>query len=124
MQIEQRWRRGAVGMVVAFALLAIPSALSAQTPATIELGNNAELGDILVAGSNGLTLYLFTPDEQGDSVCYDECEATWPPLARVRSKSASFSPAMTRAAILAIGRPLALATKGTVRLARGLTSRM
>ena len=34
----------------------------------------------------------------------------------------SGSPAMTRAAILAIGRPIALATNGTVRLARGLTS--
>ena len=33
------------------------------------------------------------------------------------------SPAMTRAAILATGRPITLATKGTVREARGLTSR-
>jgi hypothetical protein len=32
------------------------------------------------------------------------------------------SPAMMRAAILAIGRPMVLATKGTVREARGLTS--
>ena len=40
------------------------------------------------------------------------------------SKSTNFSPDITRAAILAIGRPVALATKGTVRLARGLTSRM
>ena len=31
---------------------------------------------------------------------------------------------MTRAAILATGLPIALATNGTVRLARGLTSRM
>ena len=30
--------------------------------------------------------------------------------------------AITRAAIFATGRPMALATKGTVRLARGLTS--
>ena len=37
-------------------------------------------------------------------------------------KLLSGSPAMTRAAILAIGRPTALATNGTVRLARGLTS--
>ena len=33
-----------------------------------------------------------------------------------------FSPAITRAAILATGWPIALATKGTVRLARGFTS--
>ena len=37
-------------------------------------------------------------------------------------KLASFSPAMTRAAILATGMPITLATKGTVREARGLTS--
>ncbi len=37
-------------------------------------------------------------------------------------KSASFSPAMMRAAILATGVPTTLATKGTVREARGLTS--
>ena len=41
---------------------------------------------------------------------------------RLKSKVASRSPAMTRAAILAIGLPTTLATKGTVREARGLTS--
>ena len=40
----------------------------------------------------------------------------------IAGRSASFSPAMTREAILAMGVPIALATKGTVRLARGLTS--
>ena len=38
------------------------------------------------------------------------------------SKLASDSPAMMRAAILATGRPITLATNGTVREARGLTS--
>lgn len=40
---------------------------------------DSSLGSILVDG-DGNTLYLFTPDEQGDSVCYDQCEANWPPL--------------------------------------------
>lgn len=40
---------------------------------------DSSLGTILVDGE-GSTLYLFTPDEQGDSVCYDQCEAAWPPL--------------------------------------------
>ena len=40
---------------------------------------DSSLGSILVDGE-GNTLYLFTPDEQSDSVCYDECEAAWPPL--------------------------------------------
>ena len=42
---------------------------------------------------------------------------------RLEVECASFSPAITRAAILAIGTPVAFATNGTVRLARGLTSR-
>ena len=37
------------------------------------------LGDIITDG-NGDTLYLFTPDAQGPSVCYDECASAWPPL--------------------------------------------
>jgi len=40
---------------------------------------DSSLGSILVDG-DGNTLYLFTPDEQGESVCYDQCEANWPPL--------------------------------------------
>jgi len=40
---------------------------------------DSSVGTILVDG-DGNTLYLFTPDEQGDSVCYDQCEAAWPPL--------------------------------------------
>ncbi len=40
------------------------------------------------------------------------------------SKLASGSPAITRAAILATGMPITLATNGTVREARGLTSSM
>jgi predicted lipoprotein with Yx(FWY)xxD motif len=38
---------------------------------------SSDLGDILVDGA-GRTLYLFVPDDQGDSVCYDDCEAAWP----------------------------------------------
>lgn len=39
----------------------------------------SELGEILVDGE-GNTLYLFTPDQQGESTCYDQCESAWPPL--------------------------------------------
>ena len=46
-----------------------------------------------------------------------------PPSGARSRKSADFSPTITRAAILAIGTPVALATNGTVREARGLTSR-
>ena len=40
---------------------------------------SSSLGDIL-ADSAGNTLYLFVPDAQGPSVCYDDCETNWPPL--------------------------------------------
>lgn len=36
------------------------------------------VGEVLVDGE-GYTLYLFEPDEQGASTCYDECAANWPP---------------------------------------------
>ena len=43
-------------------------------------------------------------------------------LGFLRFMDFSVSPAITRLAMAATGRPIALATKGTVRLARGLTS--
>lgn len=36
-------------------------------------------GEILV-DQEGFSLYLFVPDDQGESTCYDDCEANWPPL--------------------------------------------
>ena len=80
MKTRKWWRLGVAGLAVAFALTAIPTALGAQTPATIEVGSNSELGDILVAGENGLTLYIFTPDEPGVSNCNGGCAVAWPPL--------------------------------------------
>lgn len=40
---------------------------------------HAEHGDILV-GADGMTLYIFTDDDGGESTCYDQCAANWPPL--------------------------------------------
>jgi predicted lipoprotein with Yx(FWY)xxD motif len=42
---------------------------------------DTKLGKIIVAG-NGLTLYMFTPDEDagGKVTCYDQCAANWPAL--------------------------------------------
>ena len=50
--------------------------------------------------------------------------ATWASFSDLSLKEASGSPFMTRAAMPAIGLPITLATNGTVREARGLTSRM
>jgi predicted lipoprotein with Yx(FWY)xxD motif len=40
---------------------------------------SGDLGDHLVDG-DGYTLYLFVPDDAGDSTCIDSCAATWPPM--------------------------------------------
>jgi predicted lipoprotein with Yx(FWY)xxD motif len=47
--------------------------------ATIASVEDEELGTILI-GSNGMTLYLFTNDTEGESACVDSCVANWPPL--------------------------------------------
>ena len=33
----------------------------------------------VLADDKGRVLYMFNPDNQGDSVCYDQCAAAWPP---------------------------------------------
>ncbi|MDJ0768124.1 MAG: hypothetical protein QNJ12_04990 [Ilumatobacter sp.] len=44
----------------------------------IQLGDS-ELGPI-VTDANGISLYLFTPDEAGNPTCTGDCAGTWPPL--------------------------------------------
>ena len=39
--------------------------------------SSTDLGDVLT-DADGNTVYLFAPDNQGDSTCYDACEASWP----------------------------------------------
>ena len=39
-----------------------------------------DFGPILV-DAEGKTLYMFKPDTAGESTCYDDCEANWPPPA-------------------------------------------
>jgi predicted lipoprotein with Yx(FWY)xxD motif len=66
---------GEVAVVGAEVTVAGSSAMASA----IEVAST-DLGEILVDGE-GNTLYLFTPDAQGDSTCYDDCEVNWPPLA-------------------------------------------
>jgi predicted lipoprotein with Yx(FWY)xxD motif len=53
-------------------------ASAAEGAVSIDLATTS-LGDVLVDG-NGMTLYMYDPDAQGDSVCYDQCATNWPPL--------------------------------------------
>jgi predicted lipoprotein with Yx(FWY)xxD motif len=41
--------------------------------------DDSAFGPILTDG-RGNTLYLFLPDDQGPSTCYDDCAANWPAL--------------------------------------------
>jgi predicted lipoprotein with Yx(FWY)xxD motif len=60
------------------------SAAASESPGaaggvTVNLGDTS-LGSVLVDG-DGKTLYIFTADSGGKSVCNGDCVATWPPLA-------------------------------------------
>ncbi|MGH3355066.1 MAG: hypothetical protein ACRDOJ_04160, partial [Nocardioidaceae bacterium] len=48
----------------------MPAAATVQT-------SESDFGEILV-DSEGMTLYMFDPDEQGQSVCDAECLDAWP----------------------------------------------
>lgn len=46
---------------------------------TIATAEVEGLGNVLV-DSEGMTVYLFTPDKGSTSVCYGGCESAWPPV--------------------------------------------
>jgi predicted lipoprotein with Yx(FWY)xxD motif len=50
-----------------------------QTAAASVMVTDSSLGKILT-DSKGMTLYLYDPDAQGASTCYDACEDAWPVL--------------------------------------------
>ncbi len=43
-------------------------------------GAQPEERQLILANTQGLTLYTFTPDVAGESTCYDACEKAWPPV--------------------------------------------
>jgi predicted lipoprotein with Yx(FWY)xxD motif len=47
--------------------------------APITVGTAKGVGKVLV-DSNGMTLYYFQKDQNGESACYGPCEQGWPPL--------------------------------------------
>jgi predicted lipoprotein with Yx(FWY)xxD motif len=40
---------------------------------------STDLGEVLV-DPDGFTLYIFTNDTDGESTCYEDCAALWPPV--------------------------------------------
>ncbi len=65
--------------VVPLLLAFIASAAVAQEDTTVSTTDDADLGTILT-DAEGMTLYLFTNDEEGVSNCYDQCAENWPPF--------------------------------------------
>ncbi len=47
--------------------------------AQLSVFSDPALGNI-IAGPDGRTLYMFTKDTPGVTVCYDQCAVNWPPL--------------------------------------------
>jgi len=54
-----------------------PSPEPAEATVAVE---DSDLGQIVVDAAEGRTLYVFLVDEGTESTCYDDCEASWPPL--------------------------------------------
>ncbi|QBY02531.1 hypothetical protein E2K80_18780 [Rhodophyticola sp. CCM32] len=41
---------------------------------------NTDIGDVLAAADNGMTVYTFTQDTPNQSNCYESCASAWPPF--------------------------------------------
>ena len=63
-----------------------PPAASSAPPAAggavVKTATVGDKGTLLVASSNGMTVYTFTKDmkDSGKSACNGDCAGTWPPL--------------------------------------------
>jgi predicted lipoprotein with Yx(FWY)xxD motif len=60
-----------------------------QEPQTIER--------LILANSDGLSLYTFTPDKNGAPTCYDACAKAWPPVLVDNEKANELSGALATA---------------------------
>ncbi|HEX3723421.1 MAG TPA: hypothetical protein VHV31_11545, partial [Nitrolancea sp.] len=56
-----------------------PTSDEDEDATTLMVATDAKLGPILT-NSDGMTLYIYTKDTPGKSVCDGDCAASWPPL--------------------------------------------
>jgi predicted lipoprotein with Yx(FWY)xxD motif len=56
---------------------------SPSSLATVSVAKNTTLGQGILVGSNGRTVYMFEKDTSGKSSCSGSCTAVWPPLTTV-----------------------------------------
>lgn len=68
-------------LAVALLAMAVLSvfALAQESGVTVQTAQHDEFGTYLTDGE-GMSLYLFTSDSEGQSACYDECAQNWPPF--------------------------------------------
>jgi predicted lipoprotein with Yx(FWY)xxD motif len=59
-----------------------PAASQPAAATTVEAKDVGTIGTVLVAGSNGMTVYIFTSDvkDSGTSACTGSCITNWPAL--------------------------------------------
>jgi predicted lipoprotein with Yx(FWY)xxD motif len=59
-----------------------PASAAAASGATVDAKPVGSIGTVLVAGSNGMTVYNFSKDtkDSGKSACTGDCAVKWPPL--------------------------------------------
>jgi predicted lipoprotein with Yx(FWY)xxD motif len=79
-----------------------PASAAAGSPAaggavTVDAKPVGSVGTVLVAGSNGMTLYIFTKDvkDSGKSVCTGQCLTTWPALTVAAGETPTGGTALT-----------------------------
>ncbi len=63
--------------------VASPSAVASEPAGggeAVEVGTGSGALGTYLTGAGGMTLYIFTKDSAGSSVCDGECATNWPPL--------------------------------------------
>ena len=61
------------------ALMTLALGLAQEGAASIDVAESADHGQYLT-DAEGMALYIFVPDAQGASTCYDDCATNWPPF--------------------------------------------
>lgn len=72
-------------LIAALALATMSTAATAQPLAAI----NSDIGPVVVAKENGMTLYTFRNDARNSSNCYNDCAQAWPPFIAASADQAS-----------------------------------
>lgn len=57
-----------------------PTTTSPSSPVTVSVAGNATLGQNILVGNNGRSVYLFEKDTSGKSSCSGSCASVWPPV--------------------------------------------